>query len=438
MEGHANISKEVGPRAASADSAAAERAAIRKEIDALIARHFEHMPGVPEGECPLSVPLYGAEEVSAALVPLLEQRVTMGENVRAFEQMFADFMGSKYAIMVNSGSSANLLAIAALCEQSVPDGLRPGDEVIVPSVTWSTTVTPILQLGLVPVLVDIDAETLNMRPESVLEAIGPRTRAVMPVHLLGNPVDMSPLMEIAREHKLWVIEDTCESLGSEIAGKKVGSFGDFGTFSFYFSHHITTIEGGMIVTDDPHLNDLARSLRAHGWSRDMSNKAEIEAANPWIDPHFLFVNVGYNFRPMETQAAFGLVQLPRLAEFNERRRENAKVLADALKPYSDQLTFVSEQEGGRSTWFGFSVLTKDAETRRGLRDHLEARNIATRPIVAGNLALQPAFRDNPHRTVGTLANASSIGERGLFIGNHPSLTDAHLQHIVRAFEDFFS
>jgi CDP-6-deoxy-D-xylo-4-hexulose-3-dehydrase len=260
----------------------------------------------------------------------------------------------------------------------------------------------------------------------------------MPVHLLGNPVDMTPLLEIAREHDLWVIEDTCESLGSEIAGRKVGSFGHFGTFSFYFSHHITTIEGGMLATDDDRLADLTRSLRAHGWSRDMSDRPQLEAANPAIDPHFLFVNIGYNVRPMETQAAFGLVQLPRLEEFNAARRENARYLAAALADLERHgMRLVSEQEGGRSTWFGFSVLLDDGHDRRRLCDHLEARNIATRPIVAGNLALQPAFRDNPHRIVGDLTNATAIGERGLFIGNHPSLTRAHLDHIVTAFRDYF-
>ncbi len=421
------------------DPGAGAREQIRREIDALIATHFEHLPEMPFDECPLSVPLYGPEEVSAALVGLLEQRVTMGAQVRTFERMFAEFMGVRHAVMVNSGSSANLLAVSALSELTVHGGLRPGDEVIVPAVTWATTVTPILQLGCVPVLVDIDVETLNLRPEGVRDALSPRTRAIMPVHLLGNPVDMEPLMEIAHEHDLRVIEDTCESLGSEIAGRKVGSFGDFGTFSFYFSHHITTIEGGMLVTNDDHLADLARSLRAHGWSRDMSTREELERANPGIDPHFLFINVGYNLRPTEMQAAFGIVQLRRLEEFNQARRENARFLAGALGGFAEKgMTLVSEQEGGRSTWFGFSVLLSDAETRRRLRDHLEARNIATRPIVAGNLAVQPAFRDNPHRIVGDLANATAIGERGLFIGNHPSLKQGHLDHIVRAFTDFFA
>ena len=259
----------------------------------------------------------------------------------------------------------------------------------------------------------------------------------MPVHLLGNPVNMEPLMDFASVNDLWVVEDTCESLGSSIGGKHVGTFGHFGTYSFYFSHHITTIEGGMLITDDDRLADLARSIRAHGWTRDMSTRAEFEAANPWVDPRFLFVNIGYNLRPMEIQAAFGLVQIDRLTEFNDQRRANAQYLLEALHDLSDRMTFVSEQAGARSTWFGFAVLLKDADTRRALSDHLEARNIATRPIVAGNLAVQPAFRDNPHRTVGSLAHATRIGERGLFVGNHPNLTQAHLDHIVRGFRSYF-
>jgi CDP-6-deoxy-D-xylo-4-hexulose-3-dehydrase len=413
------------------------RAAIHGELESLVSEFFELQPPPRDDECPLSVPLYGADEVLGALTALLEQNVTMGSKVREFESEFAAMIGSRHAIMVNSGSSANLLGLSVLAQIALKDGLRPGDEVIVPAVTWATSIAPILQIGCVPVLVDIDKDTLNMSADSIAEATGDRTRGVMPVHLLGNPVDMEPLMKAADERGLWVIEDTCESLGTEIAGRKVGSFGHFGTFSFYFSHHITTIEGGMLVTDDDHLAELARSLRAHGWSRDMSSREQLEAANPTIDPHFLFVNVGYNLRPMETQAAFGLVQLRRLEEFNTARRRNARVLAEALHPYGDQLRFVNEQAGGRSTWFGFSVIARDAETRNRLSEHLESRNIATRPIVAGNLALQPAFRDNPHRVVGSLENATRVGECGLFIGNHPNLTEGQLDHIVKAFRDFF-
>lgn len=411
---------------------------LRAELHRLVAEHFRDIPSLPDDTCPLSVPLYGAEEVCGALDALLDQQVTAGRRVREFEQKFADFIGSRHAVMVNSGSSANLLALSVLTHGSLPGGLRPGDEVIAPAVAWSTTLAPILQIGCVPVLVDIDPHTLNLRADDLVEAISPKTRGIMPVHLLGNPVDMEGVMDIARPRELWVVEDTCESLGSSIGARKVGSFGDFGTFSFYFSHHITTIEGGMLITDDDRLADLARSIRAHGWTRDMANREELERANPWVDPRFLFVNLGYNLRPTEVNAAFGLVQLERLEEFNERRRENARYLVDALSGLSHSIRFVSEQEGGRSTWFGFTVMLPDGDTRRALSRHLEARRIETRPIVAGNLAVQPAFRDNPHRTVGSLANATQVGERGLFIGNHPNLTRGHLDHIVTAFMDFFN
>jgi dTDP-4-amino-4,6-dideoxygalactose transaminase len=424
--------------ASAAPIPAARREELRAEIKRLIEEHFESIPPLPDDCCPLSVPLFGGEEVFALLETLLDREVTSGRRVREFEQNFADFIGSRHAIMVNSGSSANLLALSVLAHGSLGGGLRPGDEVIVPAVAWSTTLAPVLQVGCVPVLVDVDPQTLNLSPDSIAEAVSNRTRAILPVHLLGNPVDMESLVSAARERDLWVIEDTCESLGSTVGGRMAGSFGELGTFSFYFSHHITTVEGGMLVTDDDRLADLARSMRAHGWTREMSNREELEAASPWIDPRFLFVNLGYNFRPTELQAAFGLVQLTRLEEFNERRRANARFLVDALADLTPKLTFVTEQEGGRSTWFGFAVMLPDGETRRALSRHLEDRQIATRPIVAGNLAVQPAFRDNPHRTVGSLENATKIGERGLFIGNHPNLTHGQLDHIVRAFRDFFS
>jgi CDP-6-deoxy-D-xylo-4-hexulose-3-dehydrase len=403
----------------------------------LVDEYFAGRPPEDPTHCPLSVPLYGAEEVMTALETLLSQNVTMGARVREFEQEFARFIGSKHAVMVNSGSSANLLALSVLSSTVTANGLHPGNEVIVPAMAWSTTIAPILQIGCVPVFVDVDPKTLNLRPEDLERAWSPRTRAIFVVHLLGNPVAMKQVMEFARERDLWVVEDTCESLGSTIEGEHAGSVGHIGTFSFYFSHHITTVEGGMLVTDDDRLASLARSMRSHGWTRDMAERPELEAANPWIDPRFLFVHLGYNIRPMEVQAAFGLVQLRRLDEFNEQRRHNARALLEALRDLGDELEFVAEQEGGRSTWFGFTVMTKDAATRKALSDHLEARGIETRPIVAGNLAIQPAFRDSPHRTVGSLANATGVGQRGLFIGNHPNLDERRLDHITAAFRSFF-
>lgn len=411
---------------------------IEDEIAARVDEFFRASPADDGIACPLAVPLYGAAEVVAALNALLAQDVTMGRRVRGFETAFADFVGTRHAVMVNSGSSANLLAMAVLTSQDVPGALAPGDEVIVPAVTWATTVAPVVQMGCVPVFVDVDLATLNLRPDALAEAWSPRTRAIFAVHLLGNPVEMDAVLAFAQARELWVLEDACESLGSTIDGAPAGSVGDVGTFSFYFSHHITTIEGGMLVTDDDWLADVARSMRAHGWTRDMTNRAELEAANARIDPRFLFIHLGYNLRPMETQAAFGLVQLGRLKDFNEERRRNAHYLLSALADLASEMTFVAEQGGARSTWFGFPVILKDAETRDALSRHLEERRIETRPIVAGNLAAQPAFRNSLHRTVGDLPNATAIGERGLFIGNHPGLGERRLEHIVESFRSFFS
>jgi CDP-6-deoxy-D-xylo-4-hexulose-3-dehydrase len=413
------------------------RKEIPGELRALLEEYFAGDPQDDGLDCPLSVPLYGAEEVADALDVLLSQRVTMSSQVREFETAFAEFIGSRHAVMVNSGSSANLLALAILSSLAIPNGLRPGDEVIVPAVTWPTTVSPILQVGCTPVFVDIDPDTLNLRPEDLESAWSPKTRGVFVVHLLGNPVNMGPVMEFARERDIWVMEDTCESLGSTIGEERAGSIGDIGTFSFYFSHHITTVEGGMLVTDDDDLANLARSMRAHGWTRDMSNKSELESASPWIDSRFLFVHLGYNLRPMETQAAFGLVQLRRLEEFNEARRRNAQKLLGALSGI-EGLRLVAEQQGGRSTWFGFAVVAEDGPTRNALSAHLESKGIETRAIVAGNLTVQPAFRDSPHRTVGSLANATTIGQQGLFVGNHPRLDDRRLDHIAESFRSFFA
>jgi dTDP-4-amino-4,6-dideoxygalactose transaminase len=410
---------------------------IQGQLAELIEEYFAIREEPDELECPLSVPLYGAAEVTAALETLLSQEVTFGSRVRRFEAAFAEFIGSKHAVMVNSGSSANLIALSALSSRVVPNGLHPGDEVIVPAVTWPTTVSPVLQMGCVPVFVDIDAETLNLIPEELEQAWSPRTRAIFAVHLLGNPVAMQAVMDFARERNLWVLEDTCESLGSSVDEKRAGSFGHIGTFSFYFSHHITTVEGGMLTTDDDRLADLARSMRSHGWTRDMTNREELEAASPWIDPRFLFVHLGYNVRPVEVQAAFGLVQLSRLEEFNDARRRNAQRLIAGLRDLEGKLKFVAEQKGGRSTWFGFPVIVEDAQTRSALARHLEDNRIETRAIVAGNLAVQPAFRDSPHRTVGSLANATAIGQKGLFIGNHPELDDRRIDHIVATFHSFF-
>ena len=239
----------------------------------------------------LHEPTFSAEEINVAIDVLLSTRVTMGERVKGFEREFAQAFNFGYGVMNNSGSSANLLGIAAIANIATPDGLRPGDEVIVPALSWSTTVWPLIQLGLIPVVVDIDPVTFNIDPDEIERAIGPKTRGLMPVHVYGNPCDMGAIKDICHRHNLILIEDCCEALGAWYDGTPVGKFGRLGTFSFYFSHHMTTLEGGICVTDDFQLAELMRILRAHGWVRELDDPKPYLEKYAEFDPRFLFVNL---------------------------------------------------------------------------------------------------------------------------------------------------
>ncbi|NQW52664.1 MAG: DegT/DnrJ/EryC1/StrS family aminotransferase, partial [Rhodospirillales bacterium] len=264
---------------------------------------------------------------------MLTTRVTMGAKVREFERAFASHFGWRHGLMNNSGSSANLLAVAALANPACRDGFKPGDEIIVPALSWSTTVWPIIQCGLVPVIVDIDPATFNIDPNEIEKAISPRTRGVMIVPVYGNPCAMDAIVDVCKRHGLELIEDCCEALGAYYDGKPVGKFGRVGTFSFYYSHHMTTLEGGICVTDDFEFSELMRILRAHGWVREVEDQQKWFDEHPEIDRRFLFVNVGYNLRPTELQGAMGLVQLPKLASYVERRRQNAAWFRRELAQY---------------------------------------------------------------------------------------------------------
>ena len=253
----------------------------------------------------LHEPTFGADEIFAATETLLSTWVTMGRQVRAFEAAFTGAHGFAEGVMNNSGSSANLLAIAALANPTTLDRLKPGDEVIVSAVSWSTTVWPLIQHGLVPVIVDIDQDTLNIDPGEIERAIGPRTRAVMPVHVYGNPCDMDALGDICHRHDLVLIEDCCEALGASYKGVPVGGFGRVATFSFYFSHHMTTLEGGITIAQRADDAELMRILRAHGWIREVEDQERWRQRYPNIHPRFLFVNLGYNLRATELQGAMG-------------------------------------------------------------------------------------------------------------------------------------
>ena len=374
---------------------------------------------------PLVDASYDNQEIISCIGTLLGGQLTMGAKVRQFESEFARHCGAPYAVMVNSGSSANLLALSALVNPLRGVRLKAGDRVAVPAVCWSTSLWPIIQMGLVPVLVDVDPQTLNLSIPSLQAALRQHAlKAVLMVHVLGNSTDMAALIDLAARHDLLLIEDTCESLGSTFEGRMLGTLGSFGTFSFYFSHHMTTIEGGMVLAQTEADYDLLKCLRAHGWSREQSNRPALEAQNRHIDPRFLFINVGYNLRPMEIQAAFGLEQLTRLDEMNRCRRANVLSIRQAFQRHPrwrDQLLFPQATRGLDACWFGFPFLVAPsldfdyARFTRALLDH----GVDTRPIVSGNMALQPAVRHfNVDLGLGPFHGAQAVHERGLFIGCH--------------------
>lgn len=403
------------------------RRALRAAWAAKAPRRFD--PGRPVVR--LHEATYDDAEIGDFVDCLLRTEVTMGPKVRRFEEAFARKFGHGHAVMVNSGSSANLLAVSALCNPLVKGRLKPGDEVIVPALCWSTTVWPLIQHGLVPVIVDADPATLDIDPGEVERAVGPRTRGLMPVHIYGNPCDMDALLPIVRKRGLVLVEDTCESLGATYRGKAAGSFGRAGTFSFYYSHHITTLEGGMVVTDDFELAEALRVLRAHGWVREMRKPGRHLAENPRIHPKFLFVNLGYNLRATEPQGAMGLVQLRKLGRFIRIRAANARGWRSELADLGHLFAFQEETRKARSSWFGFPMRVRPGAgfSAGELMSFMQSRGVEMRPLNAGNIAAQPALRHFPHRVVGDLRHASSIMRDGFTWGNH-QLVDARARTYV--------
>lgn len=377
----------------------------------------------------LHEPTFGEEEIHAVVDVMRSTNITSGEKVREFEACFGP-----NAVMCNSGSSANLLAIAALCAQG---SLKPGDEVIVPALCWSTTVWPLVQHGLVPVIVDIEPDTLNMDIEQASRALGSKTKAIMLVHVYGNPCNMTAFTSWRENIDLLLIEDCCEALGATYDGQLVGSFGDVSTFSFYYSHHITTGEGGMAVARHSTLAERIRILRAHGWTRDLKKKsAEVNFGYPNIDPKFLFVGDGYNLRCTEMQAAMGLMQFPKLEGFIATRRAAAATLTAGFSRFGDD--FLLQQDTGESSWFGFPItIRKNSEVNtHDLRKHFENGGIETRSIICGNIARQPAMKHFEHRIPGPLTNADHVMDYGFSIGCHQGMDGASCAHVAKSLNDY--
>ena len=411
-----------------------------KLIDPIVREVIENLSDGNKWNIPLSAVNYGSEEVIEALDTLLSGRVTMGSKVARFEEMWAEHTGRKHAIMVNSGSSANLAAICALASLRYPNGLRPGDEVITTAIPWSTTIAPIVQVGATPVFVDVDPETFNIDVKLIEDAISPKTRAIMPVALLGNPQGMDRVAEIARKHNLLLIEDACEATGSTINGKRIGTLGELGTFSFYFSHHISTIEGGMVVTDDDLLADLVKSIRAHGWTRDSKYGLKDLQAESELQSKWTFIESGYNLRPTEISGAFGIQQLSKLNPIVDYRRETAAIWTKSLSEFEHLVSLSSEQSGGRHSWFGYPIVVKPAAgfDRDQLASYLKSKSIDVRTIIAGNILEHPVMEQWPHRIHGEISAASWIHRNGLMVGNHEGIDDEKRQYFIETMRTFLS
>ncbi len=364
---------------------------------------------------------------------------TMGKKVAQYEKDFAKFFGSKYALMVSSGSTANLLMIAALFfTKNNKLKLKRGDEIIVPAVSWSTTYFPLQQYGLKVKFVDIDRKTLNMDLDKLEKAITDDTKAILTVNLLGNPNDFIQIHKIIDGRDIFILEDNCESMGATLNGKQAGTFGIMGTFSSFFSHHIATMEGGCVVTDDEELYHILLCIRAHGWTRNLPkfNKVTGEKSDDGFEESFKFVLPGYNVRPLEMSGALGIEQLSKLSSFIETRRRNAELFQSLFvnHPFID-----IQQETGASSWFGFSLILKENApyNRAELVKILTENAIECRPIVTGNfLKNKEVLEYFDYEVSGSLEAAEYLDKNGLFVGNHQNDISNEIKYLAKILREF--
>jgi CDP-6-deoxy-D-xylo-4-hexulose-3-dehydrase len=375
----------------------------------------------PQTKYSLASSTWDENEFSAIQQVIDSDMFTMGKKVAQYEKDFAQFFGSKYALMVSSGSTANLLMIASLFfTKNHHFKLKRGDEIIVPVVSWSTTYFPLQQYGLKVKFVDIDRNTLNMDLDKLTAAITDKTKAILSVNLLGNPNDYVRMQEIIGERDIYILEDNCESMGATLNGQQAGTFGIMGTYSSFFSHHIATMEGGCIVTDDEELYHILLCIRAHGWTRNLPkfNQVSGEKSDDPFEESFKFMLPGYNARPLEMSGALGIEQLKKLPQFIQTRQKNAQLFQQL---FSDHPYITIQQETGQSSWFGFSLVLNENSpyNRAELVTKLSENGVECRPIVTGNFLKNSEVLEYFDYEVGSSMEAAEyIEEHGLFVGNH--------------------
>ncbi len=423
---------------------------ISKLIDVL-AEHasdkkLDFIPGT--SPVPVSGKVYGATEIRLGIESILEFWLTAGRFCESFESELKNFLGCRTVLLCNSGSSANLLAISALTNRNTKNYLQAGDEVITAAVGFPTTVGPIIQNGLVPVFIDVSLGNYNILSDRILEAITPKTKAIMIAHALGNPFDIKTVLNVAKEKNLFLIEDTCDALGSTYEGKKVGTFGDMATLSFYPAHHITTGEGGAVILNKLKYKKVIESIR--DWGRDCWCPPGIDNTCAkrfsWqlgqlpfgYDHKYSYSNLGYNLKLGDVQAAIGLAQMSRLEVFISARKANWQYLYNGLMDLSDYFILPEATPGSDPSWFGFALTIKDNASfdRNQLISYLDSKKIGTRMLFGGNLTLQPAFQNTTFRIHGDLLNSDLITKNTFWIGVWPGLTNEMLDYMINEIKHF--
>lgn len=399
---------------------------------------------------PASGKVLSSNDLLYGMEALLDGWLTSGRFTEQFEKDLASYVGARYAFMVNSGSSANLLALFTLTSSQLGErAIQKGDEVITVACGFPTTVNPIFQAGAVPVFLDMDLATANMDVTLLENALSEKTKAVIIAHTLGNPFDLSTITAFCKKHNLWLIEDNCDALGATYKGKKTGSFGDLATVSFYPAHHITTGEGGAVLVNNPKLKKIVESFR--DWGRDCWCQSgcdntcgkrfewQMGELPDGYDHKYIYSHIGFNLKATDIQAAIGVSQLKRIEEFVSKRRENYRYLQAKLAHLSPRILVQQEQENANASWFGLLVyVNDDTISRSELTQFLESKNIGTRLLFGGNLTKQPAYKSQIYRTVGSLKNTDFVMKNAFWLGVWPGLNQEHLDYIASQIEVFLT
>ena len=399
--------------------------------------------------------VYDDREMVNLVAAALDFWLTLGPYGEQLESQMRGLFGARDFILVNSGSSANLLMVATICSpeldkllgDSDKPRLKPGDEVITPAVTFPTTLTPIVQNRLVPVFVDCEVGTYNLNPRLIEEAIGPRTRAILLPHTLGIPGAMDIITDVARRHDLWLLEDTCDALGATFDGKPAGTFGDMASLSFYPAHQMTMGEGGGVAINHPRLKKTARSIRDWGrdcWCDPGKNNScgkrfcwDLGDLPSGYDHKYIYSNLGYNLKPTDLQAAIGLAQIAKIPQFVEARRRNFRRLYEGLQGLEEYLILPTIDPRANPSPFGFPITVREGIDRRAIIEQLESANIETRLVFGGNILRQPGFRDIEHRIHGTLDESDTIMRSTFFVGVYPGLTEEMIDYMIETISGVF-